>query len=89
MEYENTENGVDGEPTFTVLILVLMEYENTLTLRQLFRRQKCLNPCSNGIRKYRLSNSIKSEGPECLNPCSNGIRKYNWYYTPAIAWDRS
>ena len=52
MEYENT---LTEEATFhqsAVLILVLMEYENTcdykITIQYLLR----LNPCFNGIRKY-------------------------------------
>ena len=58
MEYENT--GIDGEPTFTasVLILVLMEYENTGYISVEVFSLLRLNPCFNGIRKYSRSESV-------------------------------
>ena len=36
----------------------------------------CLNPCSNGILKYRVKQHLVKECLLSLNPCSNGILKY-------------
>ncbi len=55
MEYENTPSestARGGEEQ--VLILVLMEYENTDSSLPHILMLFCLNPCSNGIRKYSL-----------------------------------
>ena len=53
-----------------------MEYENTAEARKLNELTVCLNPCSNGIRKYFAIVVILSVVFSGLNPCSNGIRKY-------------
>ena len=77
MEYENTVFiGNVSMYLNLVLILVLMEYENTACGLQRNDDRSCLNPCSNGIRKYKIPPSSKSIVLICLNPCSNGIRKY-------------
>ena len=52
MEYENTARGAWGFAKRFVLILVLMEYENTQLARRMGSTPLRLNPCSNGIRKY-------------------------------------
>ena len=36
----------------------------------------CLNPCSNGILKYKQADG-NFEMQASLNPCSNGILKYS------------
>ena len=55
MEYENTlEKASKVGATVDVLILVLMEYENTFIRKMVTSMLKCLNPCFNGIRKYNL-----------------------------------
>ena len=52
-----------------------MEYENTSRIHCISEKRNRLNPCSNGIRKYKLS-PFTLKLVKCLNPCSNGIRKY-------------
>ena len=57
-----------------VLILVLMEYGLWhLSLRDLYVRLFCLNPCSNGIWSLTLNKGLNFFHQFSLNPCSNGI----------------
>ena len=66
---ENGEIIVDG-----VLILVLMEYGLWhLPLKNAPPKDKCLNPCSNGIWSLTRNEVWDEEGLYRLNPCSNGI----------------
>ena len=74
MEYENTSTW-SPTPRKVVLILVLMEYENTPSKDEVSDLAMGLNPCSNGIRKYPFS-LLPIQRKSSLNPCSNGIRKY-------------
>ena len=53
-----------------------MEYENTTSRRLIHKLSQSLNPCSNGIRKYKQGKLVYCYRSR-LNPCSNGIRKYN------------
>ena len=53
MEYGNTYDMEFNKVFRDVLILVLMEYGNTAGHKYLHLIW-CLNPCSNGIRKYSL-----------------------------------
>ena len=75
MEYKNTSIFDHSPRGRFVLILVLMEYKNTPLLKEEQFLKMCLNPCSNGIQKYRApAPSLTTK--KRLNPCSNGIQKY-------------
>ena len=57
-KYLNDMKSIMGK--YVVLILVLMEYENTPNSVG-FSEYASLNPCSNGIRKYSLQiNKLKN-----------------------------
>ncbi len=50
----------------SLLILVLMEYKNTDNGRICSYERKCLNPCSNGIQKYKGEGENDGERVEVL-----------------------
>ena len=53
-----------------------MEYKNTAKRFYAVIAIMCLNPCSNGIQKYKTTMTRKPRYTS-LNPCSNGIQKYS------------
>ena len=59
MEYKNTCNNLCNGDHIHVLILVLMEYKNTINRKYLRKCISSLNPCSNGIQKYKTDNFRK------------------------------
>ena len=69
LTYENSEKSQRNG----VLILILMEYSQTIAKGHIWRTYGSLNPYSNGILTDRQSRNTKKTVYICLNPYSNGI----------------
>ena len=82
MEYNQTLSHVGSTWTArSVLILVLMEYNQTCPSQRTTFYIPRLNPCSNGIQSNCIE-CFERKHRICLNPCSNGIQSN---FCPVIA----